>query len=161
MVVGRFRIVRSMPNRPVVSMCHSVVPFHDEERAMTNKIHDVGIARQIGTYSDAIEVPANARWLVTAGTPGLAANGSLPADITGQADVAWGHIVAMLEQAGMGVNDIVKVTQYLLNVADIPAYAKVRSKFLGQARPASMLLVVPALVWPNFLLEVEVQAAKA
>jgi enamine deaminase RidA (YjgF/YER057c/UK114 family) len=127
---------------------------------MNNKIHDIGIARQIGTYSDAIEAPANARWLITAGTPGLAANGSLPPDITGQAEIAWGHIVAILEKASMEVGDIVKVTQYLLHEADIPTYAKVRSKFLGDARPASMLLVIPALVRPEFLLEIEVQAAK-
>lgn len=60
----------------------------------------------------------------------------------------------------MEVADIVKVTQYLLREADIPAYAKVRSKFLGDARPASMLLVIPALVRPEFLLEIEIQAAK-
>ena len=27
---------------------------------MANRIHDIGIARQIGTYSDAVEAPANA-----------------------------------------------------------------------------------------------------
>ena len=128
---------------------------------MTNKIHDIGVARQIGTYSDAVEAPANSRWLITAGTPGLASNGTLPADITGQAEIAWSNIVAILEKAGMAVGDIVKVTQYLLHATDIPAYAKVRAKFLGEARPASMLLIVPALVRPEFLLEVEVQAAKA
>jgi enamine deaminase RidA (YjgF/YER057c/UK114 family) len=65
----------------------------------------------------------------------------------------------MLEQAEMTVDDIVKVTQYLLSAADIKPYAAVRSRFLGSARPASMLLVVPALVWPNILLEVEIVAA--
>jgi len=61
----------------------------------------------------------------------------------------------------MTVDDIVKVTQYLVQPADIPAYAKVRALFLGSARPASMLLVVPALVRAEFLVEVEVQAARA
>ena len=49
--------------------------------APTIAIHDIGIARQIGTYSDAIEVPANARWLFTSGTPGLTEDGTLPTDI--------------------------------------------------------------------------------
>ena len=88
-------------------------------------------------------------------------DGTLPADITGQAEIAWSHIVAILDKAGMEVGDIVKVTQYLLHAADIPAYAKVRAKFLRNARPASMLLIVPALVRPEFLLEIEVHAAKA
>src|SRR5882757_10845236 len=127
---------------------------HTEEAAMTNRIHDIGVARQIGTYSDAVEVPANARWLITAGTPGLGPDGHLPADITGQAEIAWTHIVACLERAGMTVDNIVKVTQYLVQPADIPAYARVRALYLGAARPASMLLVVPALVRAEFLLEV-------
>src|SRR6266508_5810914 len=50
--------------------------------------------------------------------------------------------------------------QYLLHASDIPAYADVRAKFLGQARPASMLVVVPALVRPDFLIEIEAYAAK-
>ena len=128
---------------------------------MGNRIHNIGVASQIGTYSDAVEVPANARWLSTAGTPGLAQDGSLAPDITGQAEAAWAHIVAPLEKAGMTIGDVVKVTQYLVRADDIPAYAKVRSRVLGAARPASTLLVVPALVRPDILLEVEVQAAKA
>jgi hypothetical protein len=59
------------------------------------------------------------------------------------------------------VDDIVKVTQYLTRAEDVKAYAQVRNRFLGAARPASMLLVVPQLVWPSLLAEVEVVAAKA
>ena len=65
----------------------------------------------------------------------------------------------MLERAGMSVHDLVKVTHYLCRAADIPAYVKVRARFLGDARPASMLLVVGELVRPEFLLEVEAVAA--
>ena len=66
----------------------------------------------------------------------------------------------MLQQAGMTVADIVKVTQYLTRAEDIPAYGKVRTRFLGDVRPASMLLVIPQLVRPEFLVEVEIVAAK-
>jgi 2-iminobutanoate/2-iminopropanoate deaminase len=127
---------------------------------MNHKRHDVGVAKQIGTYSDAIETAPDLRWLHTAGTPGLAANGTLPDGITAQAELSWQHIMAMLEKADMGVHDLVKITQYLLDPADIPAYAKVRARYLGDARPASMLLIVPGLVWPNMLLEIEAIAAK-
>ncbi|MBI3896914.1 MAG: RidA family protein [Gammaproteobacteria bacterium] len=127
---------------------------------MTNKLHDIGVARQIGSYSDAVEVPPNARWLFTAGTPGLALAGTLPNDITGQAELAWTHIITLLERASMTVKDLVKVTHYLLHASDIPAYVKVRSRFLGDARPASMLLIIPELVRPEFLLEIEVYAAQ-
>jgi 2-iminobutanoate/2-iminopropanoate deaminase len=131
------------------------------ERQKVNRIVDAGVARQIGKYSDAIEVAPNARWLFTAGTPGLALDGSLPQDVSGQAELAWTHILNMLAQAGMGVQDLVKVTHYLLRASDIADYIKVRSRFLGDARPASMLLVVPELVKPEFLLEIEAIAARA
>jgi enamine deaminase RidA (YjgF/YER057c/UK114 family) len=124
-----------------------------------NIVHNVGIASQIGSYSDAIEVPPGARWLLTSGTPGLALDGGLPADINGQAELAWGHIINTLKSAGMTVNDLVKVTHYLLHERDVPDYVKVRSRFLGDARPASMLLTGAGLVWSGFLLEIEAFAA--
>jgi 2-iminobutanoate/2-iminopropanoate deaminase len=128
---------------------------------MPHTTHDIGVASQIGAYSDAIEVGANLRWLMTSGTPGVSTTGDLPGDITGQAERAWEHVVDLLERAGMTVADVVKVTQYLTRVEDIPAYGKVRSRFLGDARPASMLLVIPQLVRPEFLVEIEIVAAKA
>jgi 2-iminobutanoate/2-iminopropanoate deaminase len=123
-------------------------------------IHDIGVASQIAAYSDSIEVRPNLRWLLTSGTPGLATNGDLPKDISGQAELAWQHIVRMLERADMTVADIVKITQYLTRAEDIPAYGKVRARFLGDRRPASMLLVISQLVRPEFLIEVEIIAAK-
>jgi 2-iminobutanoate/2-iminopropanoate deaminase len=127
---------------------------------MSHMLHDIGVACQIGTYSDAVGVAANARWLFTAGTPGLAIDGRLPGDITGQAELAWSHIVTMLERAGMSVHDLVKITQYLTRASDIRAYAAVRTRVLDGARPASMLLIVPELVRPDFLVEIEAYAAK-
>src|SRR5258708_33220928 len=98
------------------------------EKNMTHANNDIGVANQIGSYSDAIEVGPNLRWLVTSGTPGLAMNGELPKDVTAQAEFAWQHIILMLERAGMTVTDIVKVTQYLTRADDIPASAQVRNR---------------------------------
>ena len=128
---------------------------------MNHTIHDIGVGRQIAAYSDAIEVGPNLRWLLTSGTPGLATDGDLPKDISGRTELAWKHVISMLERAGMTVADIVKVTQYLTRAEDIAAYGKVRTRFLGDVRPAAMLLVIPELVRPEFLVEVEIVAAKA
>jgi enamine deaminase RidA (YjgF/YER057c/UK114 family) len=89
---------------------------------MPHAIHDIGVASQIGAYSDAVEARPNLRWLLTSGTPGLSTTGDLPKDISGQAELAWGHVVRMLERAGMSVADLVKVNQYLTRAEDIPAY---------------------------------------
>nr|WP_316640515.1 Rid family hydrolase [uncultured Roseateles sp.] len=126
-----------------------------------NPKHNIGVASQIGHYSDAVAIPANARWLLSSGTPGLGLDGQLPDGIAAQAEQAWQHIVSMLESAGMTVDDLVKTTHYLTRESDIAAYAQVRKRFMGTARPASMLAVIPALVRPGFLVEIEVVAAKA
>ena len=127
---------------------------------MTHKLHDVGVAARIGKYGDAIEVAPNRRWLFTSGTPGMEAKGEFPPDITRQAELAWGHIVTMLTAADMSITDLVKITQYLIRAEDIPAYVQVRSRMLGAARPASMLMVVAGLPRPEFLLEIEAVAAR-
>jgi len=128
---------------------------------MAHKIHDIGVAARIGTYSDSVETAPNQRWLFTSGTPGMDGTGQLPPDITAQAELAWSNILKMLEKAGMSVHDLVKITQYLVRTEDIPAYAKVRARVLGDARPASMMMVVAALPRPDFLLEIEAVAARA
>lgn len=129
---------------------------------MAHTLHNIGVSERIGTYSDAAEVAANVRWLITSGTPGLPTDGrSLPDTITAQAELAWQHIVTILTKADMSVGDIVKVTQYLTRAEDVSAYASIRAKYLGDARPASMLSVVSQLVWPNILVEIEIIAAKA
>jgi 2-iminobutanoate/2-iminopropanoate deaminase len=130
------------------------------ELIMPHTIHDIGVAKQIGSYSDAIEARPALRWLMTSGNPGLSESGQLPEGIEAQTEIAWKNSIAALDKAGMTVHDIVKVTQYLTRAEDISAYAKIRNRFLGDARPASMLLVIPQLVWPTMLVEVEIIAAK-
>jgi 2-iminobutanoate/2-iminopropanoate deaminase len=127
---------------------------------MSHKLQDIGVARQIAAYSDAVEVQPNLRWLLTSGTPGLSKAGHLPEDVSGQAELGWQHIVEMLKEANMQIADAIKVTQYLKRAEDITAYGKVRTRFLGELRPASMLLIVPQLVRPEFLVEIEVIAAR-
>ncbi len=126
-----------------------------------NRMLDIGVAQKIGTYSDGAAVPANAKWVFVSGTPGMMANGSFPNGITAQAEQAWKNVLTILAEAGMGVKDLVKVTHYLIRNENIKDYVAVRARYLGDARPASMLLVVPGLVKPEILVEIEAYAAKA
>lgn len=126
-----------------------------------NTVRDIGIAAHIGAYSDAVEVAPGARWLAISGTPGLAPDGSISPDFHDQATQAWSNVCAALNQAGFTVADLVKITQYLTDAADIAAHAAIRARFLGSARPASMLVVVPALVWPEMSIEIEAWAARS
>ncbi len=119
------------------------------------------IADPIGTYSHGAEAPPNARWLYIAGQIGLRKDGSVPATIEEQTEIAWQNLLAILAAAGMKVTDLVKITQYLTNVDNFPKYAAVRAKFLAGHRPASTALVINSLVRPTYLVEVEAVAAKA
>lgn len=126
---------------------------------------NIGVASRIGTYSDAVEVQYGAghggSWLMTAGTPGLAADGNLPPEFTAQATLAWENVIRILKDANMGVEDIVKVTHYLVRRSDLEAYLPIRTRFLDGGRPASMLSFVNGLVWPEMLIELEVIAARS
>jgi enamine deaminase RidA (YjgF/YER057c/UK114 family) len=124
---------------------------------MPHTIHTIGVASQIGKYSDAVEA-APGRMLFLSGTPGLAPDGTLSGSFEEQADQAWKNVFALLQKAEMGPEHLVKVTQYLLRAEDIRSYGPIRSKWLGEHRPASMLVVVPGLVWPNLLIEIEAYA---
>jgi 2-iminobutanoate/2-iminopropanoate deaminase len=128
---------------------------------MSYTIPDIAVAKQIGSYSDAVEASPNLRWLMTSGTPGFTDASKVPTDITSQSELAWENVLRVLSKADMTVHDIVKVTQYLTRAEDIQTYSQVRNRFLGAARPAAMLLVIPQLVWPNLFVEVEIIAAKA
>lgn len=127
--------------------------------ATVHSLVDVGISRHIGKYSDAAEVPRPARWLFTSGTPGLLPDGTLPATFELQAEQAWKNVFAALQKAGMGPEHLVKIVQYLVRAEDIAAYGAIRARFLGDCRPASMLLVAAALPKPDFLIEIEAIAA--
>ena len=127
---------------------------------MSHKFQDIGIASQIAAYSDAVEVKPNSALAANVRHPGTLKAGQVPEDISGQAELAWQHIVEMLKRADMQIADAIKVTQYLKRAEDIPAYGKVRTRFLAELRPASMLLIVPELVRPEFLVEIEVIAAR-
>ena len=126
-----------------------------------NRMLNIGVAQKIGTYSDGMEVSGNVKWVFTAGTPGLLPDGTYPKGVTAQAEQAWKNILAILAEAGMGVKDLVKVTHYLVRDEDIKDYVAVRARYLGDARPASMLLVVPGLVKPDILVEIEAVASRA
>jgi len=119
---------------------------------------DAGIARQIGHYADAVRVPAGHDQILVSGTPGLAPDGSLPGDMSGQATQAWQNIQTTLSQAGASLSDIVSVRQWLTSAEDIRAYVEVRNKFITH-KSAALLGVIPGLVRPDLLIEIEVVAA--
>ena len=112
-------------------------------------------------FSHGVETPAGARWLHISGQIGVTPDGKVPADFEAQATQCWRNVKAVLAAAGMGPENLVKCTHFLTRAEDVAAYGKIRARELGEARPASTLLVISALARPGLLVEVEAIAAKA
>jgi enamine deaminase RidA (YjgF/YER057c/UK114 family) len=120
---------------------------------------NTGVAAHIGRYADAVRIPPGGEVIYTSGTPGLRPDGTVPEDFTEEATLAWRNVENALSRAGAGLTDVVSVRQWLTDAADIPAYAAVRSSVIKH-KPVFTLAVVPALVWPNIRVEVEVTAIR-
>lgn len=111
-------------------------------------------------YSHGVVIPPNARVLHTAGQIGVRPDGSVPASIEEQAEQVWQNLVAILRGAGMDIGDIVKLTAFVVGDENYPAYAAARVRHLGDHKPAATAFCVPRLLKPEWLLEVELIAAR-
>jgi enamine deaminase RidA (YjgF/YER057c/UK114 family) len=128
---------------------------------MLKPINPPTIAPPFSRYSQAIEVPAGARWLHISGQVGVRPDGTLEQGFTAQAERAWDNLLAILAAAGMGPADVVKANVYLTRGSDLAESRRIRDAKLAGAAPASTLAVVAALANPAWLFEVEAVAAKA
>ena len=113
----------------------------------------------LGLYAHGVEIPENAKLTFVAGQVGIDFEGNLPDDFESQARNAWANCIAVLEHNRLRISDVVKITHFLTDSANIPAYSALRAEYLGESRPTSTLLVVAGLADPNFLVEVEMIAA--
>ena len=119
------------------------------------------VAPPFGPYSHAVEVPQGARLLYMSGEVGVLPDGTVPETIEAQAEACWRNIIAILADAGMEVEDLVKITTYLVRPEDVAAAGAARAKHFGEARPGSATIIVKALVNPALLIEIEAVAASA
>jgi 2-iminobutanoate/2-iminopropanoate deaminase len=111
-------------------------------------------AAPISHYTDAVRF---GNLLFISGIVALDAAGSVVAegDVVGQAEHIFTTIGRILDQAGGSFANILRVTVYLLDVADRTRINPMRQKFFGNTRPASTLIGVRQLALPGLLMEVE------
>jgi len=113
----------------------------------------------IGLYAHGVEIPEDAKITYIAGQVGIDRDGNVPEDFAAQARLAWENCMAILEHNRLRMKDVVKITHFITDRANLPAYNEVRKGYLGEDRPASTLLIVSGLADPKFLVEVEMVAA--
>lgn len=113
------------------------------------------------SYAHGKLVSEQAKLLITAGQIGRNADGELGQDIEQQAEYAMRNLRAVVEEAGMGPEDVLKLTMFYLRVEDIRPIMEARQRVFGEDfRPASTALVVQSLASPNLLVEVDAIAAR-
>jgi enamine deaminase RidA (YjgF/YER057c/UK114 family) len=114
----------------------------------------------VGNYSHGIALPPNCRVLFVAGQTGLRTDGTTPASFEDQCHVVWQNIKAIVEDAGMKLTDIARLTVLLTDAAHLPKMAEVRKQYLGDHKPAVTGFAVKSLVRPEWLIEIDAIAMK-
>ncbi|MCY1140695.1 RidA family protein [Actinoplanes sp. Pm04-4] len=107
-------------------------------------------------YSHAVAYTGST--IVVSGQVPLDAEGRLIGedDALEQTRQVFRNITAVLAAAGAEMSDVVKLTIFLTNLADLADFRTARNEFIDQSRPpASSLVQVAGLVNPDFRVEVE------
>jgi enamine deaminase RidA (YjgF/YER057c/UK114 family) len=112
----------------------------------------------VGNYAHGVEVLPGARLLFVSGQIPVDLEGEVPADFESQCRLVWAHVGAVLASAGMGYDDLVKVTTFLSDRAHADANGRIRREVLGAHRPA-LTVIVAEIFDPRWLLEIEAVAA--
>ena len=82
-----------------------------------------------------------------------------PGDPAAQARQVFENLRRCLAEAGASFTDVVKLTFFVLDVADLPAVRDARDAVIDTSQPpASTAIQVAALFAPGYLLEVEAWA---
>ena len=115
------------------------------------------LAEPISHYTDAVVA---GELLFVSGLVGVDGRGALVGgdDVAAQTRQVFENLRAVLDEAGCGFADVVKVTVYLTDVDDRPKLNPVRQEFFGEARPASTLVEVSRLAVPGAKVEIEAVA---
>jgi enamine deaminase RidA (YjgF/YER057c/UK114 family) len=119
------------------------------------------VAPPFSRYSHGVEAPAKARWLVISGQVGVTPEGQVLDGARAQIEQAWRNLLNVLQAAGMGPHDLVKVTIFLVDRAHLQILREVRDAVLQGAAPTSTLIYVAGLASPDWLVEIEGIAAAA
>jgi len=128
---------------------------------MHKKHNPSAIAPPFSNYAHAVESAPNLRWLHVSGQVGVKPDGSCPSDFAGQCEAAWDNLLQALKAAGMGPQDIVKVTTFMTDRNDLAASRPIRERKIEGVPVAATLIFVAGLARPEWKIEIECIAAKA
>ncbi|MCC6175434.1 MAG: RidA family protein [Chloroflexi bacterium] len=116
-----------------------------------------GVHTPHANYSHAARV---GNTLYLAGQIPLDADGKLVgrADAEAQAEQCLKNVKALVEHFGGSMDDVVKITTYITDLAYRPLVSRPRDRAFSAPYPASTLVVVKGLADPEYLVEIEALA---
>jgi len=119
-------------------------------------INPDGLPAPVGPYSNVV-TSAPGRLVFVAGQIALDVNGEIvgAGDITAQTRQVMENLRLALEAAGATFADVVRVVNYITDVELFGQMAAVRKEYLVEPYPASTLVEVSALMYPEILIEIE------
>lgn len=108
-------------------------------------------------YSRAVRVGS---WVSVAGTTAAAEGGGAigGADVGAQAREALRRIAAALQQAGAGLQDVVRTRIFVTDISSWQEVGRAHGEFFGSIRPATSMVEVSRLIDPALLVEIEADA---
>lgn len=112
----------------------------------------------VGGYSQACEVEGARRLIFVSGQVPQTVSGEMPAGFEAQAVLVWANVRAQLEEAGMTMRNLVKVTTFLSSRDDAAANRMARQAALGDHAPA-LTVIITGIFDEQWLLEIEAIAA--
>lgn len=97
--------------------------------------------------------------IIVSGTAPVEPDGSsTPGDAAAQARRCFAIILAALAELGGSAGDVVRTRMYLTDPADADAVGVVHGELFRDIRPASTMVVVAALLRPEWRIEIEAEA---
>lgn len=127
------------------------------------KINSPEFAERLGSYSHGYRIEIGDTVIIfTTGQIALDKNGNVlhPDDPKKQAEFVFESLEKILNQAHATLDDAVKATIFVTDMADFPAISKVRNKYFKNSEPVSTLVEVKKLVKEGCCVEIEVIAVK-
>jgi len=116
--------------------------------------------KQAGYSRAVIEETSEGTWVFVAGTTGYDySNMTMPDDVSQQTRNCLETIKTSLEQAGLGLCDVVRANYIVTQTSDVDDVFNILGSYLGEIRPAATMIIA-GLIKPEMKVEVEMTAFK-
>lgn len=122
-------------------------------------LHPKSIHPPFAPYSHGVVVSEGQKLVFCSGQLGVAADGSIPPDCAGQAQLCFDNVAAILAEAGLGLQHVIRINAYVTGREHLAEYMSVRNALFGAPYPASTLMIVAGFARPEFVVEIEIVAA--